>query len=161
MKIHRYLLTIIVLITFHISNAQEKEIMAVVQSVFDGMATNNGEMVKAAFTEDAILSTVAYDEEGKAFKREGSLKKFVEAVSAEKAQPFNEPIWNERFEIHGALASLWVDYAFYLGNTFHHCGVDAFHLMLTDEGWKIFYLIDTRRTDDCDVPESIKKKYED
>lgn len=135
--------------------------MKVVQSVFDGMATNNGEMVKAAFTEDALMFTVAYDKEGKVFKRQGSLEKFAEAVSAPKDQAYNEPIWNERVEIDGALASVWVDYAFYLGNTFHHCGVDAFHLMLTDDGWKIFHLVDTRRTEDCKVPGAVKKKYED
>ncbi|MDW3193873.1 MAG: nuclear transport factor 2 family protein [Cytophagales bacterium] len=161
MKFLRYLLSVISLFIILSSQAQEQEIMKVVQSVFDGMASNNGEMVKGAFTADAAMFTVAYDKEGKVFKRQGSLEKFAEAVSAPKDQAYNEPIWNERVEIDGALASVWVDYAFYLGNTFHHCGVDAFHLMLTDNGWKIFHLVDTRRTEDCKVPNSVKKKYED
>ncbi len=160
MKFFRYKLSLLIMITVLSAQAQEDEIMQVVQSVFDGMATNNGDMVKAAFTEDASMFTVAYDKEGKVFKRQGSVEKFATAVSAPKDQAYNEPIWNERVEIDGALASVWVDYAFYLGNSFHHCGVDAFHLMLTDEGWKIFHLVDTRRTEDCKVPKAVKKKYE-
>lgn len=159
MKFFRYLLTILASFIFLTSYAQEKEIMQVVQSVFDGMATNNGEMVKAAFTTDATIFTVAYDKDNKVFKRQGSVEKFATAVSAPKEQAYNEPIWNEQVEIDGALASVWVDYAFYLGNTFHHCGVDAFHLMLTDEGWKVFHLVDTRRTEDCKVPKAVKKKF--
>lgn len=159
MKFSRFLLAILASFIFLTSYAQEKEIMQVVQSVFDGMATNNGEMVKAAFTADAIMFTVAYDKDNKVFKRQGSVEKFATAVSAPKEQAYNEPIWNEQVEIDGALASVWVDYAFYLGNTFHHCGVDAFHLMLTDEGWKIFHLVDTRRTEGCKVPKTVKKKF--
>ncbi len=159
MKFHRFPLILLLLCSMASVQAQENEIMQVVQSVFDGMASDNGEMVKAAFTEDATMYTVAYDENGDVFKRQGSLEKFATAVSAKKDQAYNEPIWNERIEIDGPLASVWVDYAFYLGNSFHHCGVDAFHLMLTDEGWKIFHLVDTRKTEDCDIPKSVKKKY--
>ena len=133
--------------------------MAVVQSIFTGMATNDGAMVREAFTEDASMYTVFLNDEGKVQKREGSVEKFVEAVSKDKEQPYSEPIWNEKVEIDGPLASVWVDYAFYLGNSFHHCGVDAFHLMETAAGWKVFHIVDTRRTEDCEVPNKIKTKY--
>lgn len=156
----RYLFALLALMLGFMAQAQEQAIMKVVQSVFDGMATNNGAMVKAAFTEDAAMFTVTYNENGEVTKRQGSLEKFVSAVNAPKDQAYNEPIWNERIEIDGPLASVWVDYAFYLGNSFHHCGVDAMHLMLTDDGWKIFHLVDTRRTEDCKIPKSVKKQYE-
>ena len=142
------------------AQSEEEAIMSVVQSVFDGMATNDGNMVREAFTEDAQTFTVTVNKEGEVVKRSGSVEKFAEAVSAPKEKAYNEPIWNEQVEIDGPLASVWVDYAFYLGDEFHHCGVDAFHLMKTADGWKIFHLVDTRRTANCKVPGKIRKQYE-
>ena len=161
MKPLKYVISFFIFLTYSSTHGQEQEIMAVVQSVFDGMSSNNGDLVKAAFTADATMYTVAADKDGAIVKRAGSLQKFAEAVDAEKEESYNEPIWNEKIEIDGPFASVWVDYAFYLGHTFHHCGVDAFHLMKTSEGWKIFHLVDTRRTDDCKVPAKIRKQYED
>ncbi len=139
---------------------QEKAIMNVINSVFEGMATNNGDLIRAAFSDDAQTFTVFVDEEGITQKRPGSVEKFAEAVDKEKALQWTEPIWNEKIEIDGPLASVWVDYAFYLGADFHHCGVDAFHLIQTAGEWKIFHLVDTRRTEDCDVPQYIKDSYD-
>jgi hypothetical protein len=59
----------------------------------------------------------------------------------------------------GSLAAVWVDYAFYLNNTFSHCGVDSFHLVKTEEGWKIFNLVDTRRKSDCVIPDAVEKQF--
>lgn len=143
------------------SKAQKKEVMAVVQSVFDGMAENDGDKVIDAFTEDAQSFTVFVNKENEVQKRSGSIQKFAEAVDKEKEKSWNEPIWNEKVQIDGGLASVWVDYAFYLGNEFHHCGVDAFHLLKTPDGWKIFHLVDTRRTEDCEVPKKIKSLYKE
>ncbi len=134
--------------------------MQVVNSIFEGMATNNGQLVADAFTEDAQTFTVFEDKEGQTQKRAGSVEKFVDAVNSEKEQQWTEPIWNEKVSIDGPLASVWVAYAFYLGSTFHHCGVDAFHLIKTDAGWRVFHLVDTRRVDDCIVPDEVKARYD-
>jgi hypothetical protein len=47
------------------------------------------------------------------------------------------------------MASVWAPYKFYLGDKFSHCGVDVFQLMKTGDGWKIIYIVDTRRKGDC------------
>jgi len=86
----------------------------------------------------------------------GNFQKFIDAVGQPKEQVWNEPIWNEKVEIDGNLASVWVDYAFYVDDQFSHCGVDAFHLIKQVDGWKIFHLVDTRRKTDCEVPEDIR-----
>jgi hypothetical protein len=51
--------------------------------------------------------------------------------------------------IDGNLASVWTDYKFYIGEKFSHCGVNSFQLFKGDDGWKIIYIIDTRRKDNC------------
>ena len=48
-----------------------------------------------------------------------------------------------------ALASVWMDYRFYVGECFSHCGVDTFHLVRTAEGWRIVDLADARRREGC------------
>jgi len=49
----------------------------------------------------------------------------------------------------GDMAHAWTPYEFYLQGEFHHCGVNSFQLFRDPEGWKIIYLVDTRRVKDC------------
>ena len=62
---------------------------------------------------------------------------------------FDERLFNPRVLIDGTLASVWVDYSFYLGKTFSHCGVDVVHVAKVGEAWKIIALTDTRRSTGC------------
>ncbi len=117
-------------------------------------------MLKDAFVESPTTYTVFKNQEDKTQFRTGDFQKFIDAVGSEKTDVWNEPIWNEKIEIDGPLAQVWVDYAFYITNKFSHCGVDAFHLIKMGGKWKIFHLVDTRRRADCDVPDEIKAKFE-
>ena len=139
--------------------SQEREVMAVVNRVFEAMRTNDSTLLKSCFAKEVRLSTVFIDKNGVTQLRNDELQKFVDAVGAKKSDVYNEPIWNERIQIDGSLAAVWVDYAFYLNTTFSHCGVDAFHLLKTNEGWKIFNLVDTRRKTDCVIPEEVKNLF--
>lgn len=139
---------------------QEQQIMKVVERVFEAMKTSDSTMLKSCFTQDAATYTLFRDKEGKSQLRQGSLQRFIDAVGQPKEDVWNEPIWNEKVEIDGPLAAVWVDYAFYLNNQFLHCGVDAFQLVETEDGWKIFHLADTRRKADCNVPEEVRAKFE-
>jgi len=47
------------------------------------------------------------------------------------------------------MATVWAPYKFYYKGTFSHCGVDMFQLVRMKGGWKIVYLIDTRRKEPC------------
>jgi hypothetical protein len=46
-----------------------------------------------------------------------------------------------------------MDYGFFLGDQFSHCGVNSFQLVRTEDGWKTIHLIDTRQQAGCEVPE--------
>jgi hypothetical protein len=52
--------------------------------------------------------------------------------------------------VDGPLAQAWTPYEFYLQGDLHHCGVNSFQLFRDPEGWKIIYIIDTRRVIGCD-----------
>ncbi|WP_422361134.1 nuclear transport factor 2 family protein [Reichenbachiella sp.] len=156
-------LLIIPLIVFSMTvfaqSPEETQVMKVVERVFKAMSTSDSTMLKSCFSPDAATYTLFTDKDGKPQIRQGSLQRFIDAVGQPKEDIWNEPIWNEKVEIDGPLAAVWVDYAFYLNNQFLHCGVDAFQLVKTEDGWKIFHLADTRRKENCVVPEEIKSRY--
>jgi len=159
----RRICTLLLLVgSFHVLAQSDSgaEVLAVVNRVFEAMRTNDSTLLKSCFTQDARMSTVFTDASGTPQFRDGSLAQFAEAVGSPKTDVLNEPIWNENVQIDGPLAAVWVDYAFYLSSKFLHCGVDAFHLVNTSEGWKIFNLVDTRRKADCVVPEEVKGRFE-
>jgi hypothetical protein len=47
------------------------------------------------------------------------------------------------------MATAWTPYNFYFNGKFSHCGVNNFVLVKQDNGWKIQYIIDTRRRQGC------------
>lgn len=141
-------------------NSDEQEIRNVIGKVFTGMLRSDSAMVKDAFTEDITMASVMRNKNNEpVLGRKTSLDGFLKAVASPKQQPWHEEIWNLKISIDGDLASAWCDYAFYVGNTFSHCGVDAFHLHKTRDGWKIFHLADTRRKEPCEIPAEIRTKY--
>ena len=146
------------LLTF-MSQAQQNEkdeVMKVINQVFEAMRTNDSTLLKQSFVAEPNTFTAFVDEDGISKLVSGDFQRFKNAVGQAKEQVWNEPIWNEKVEIDSNLASVWVDYAFYVDDQFSHCGVDAFHLIKRADGWKIFHLVDTRRKENCEIPDEFK-----
>lgn len=137
---------------------QEEAVYQVVQSLFDGMRAGDSAVVHAAFYRNPELFTAVNDKEGRPVLHKSELQEFLNAVGAPHDVVWDERIWDEEIRIDGNLAQVWTKYAFFAGNEFSHCGVDAFHLFKTKEGWKIFHLTDTRQREGCNLPEHIQKK---
>ncbi len=94
----------------------------------------------------------AFEKESQPVLRTGSIDGFVKGVGTPHEKVWNESIWDSEVRIDGNLAHVWTKYAFYLGEDFSHCGVDAFQLFKDDNGWRIFQLTDTRQFEDCELP---------
>ena len=158
----KYILTILVgLFIFNINYAQnftgeEAEVEKVILTLFDGMREADSAKVHSVFLDDADMHTVFTDNEGKNNLRKGSLERFLTAVGTPHDVVWDEPVWDMKIDIDGALASVWTKYAFYAGKQFSHCGVDAFQLFKTSEGWKIIQITDTRQKEGCEVPSEIE-----
>ena len=134
----------------------EEDVLAVVERLFDGMRAGDSTAVRAVFTTDARMQSIGV-QDGTPALRDGSVDRFVEAVGRPHDAVWDERIWDPVVHIDGPLATAWTPYAFYQGDTFSHCGVNAFHLIRRAEGWKIFHLVDTRRQDGCEIPEDVRK----
>ncbi|MEO9477297.1 MAG: nuclear transport factor 2 family protein [Cyclobacteriaceae bacterium] len=147
-------LSLLSLCTFGLSAQNtEAEILQVARQLFVAMETNDSTLAASLFVQDAQLHTVFKIKDGKTQLSTMPVSKLVSAFGQPKDQIWREPIWNEKIQVDGDFATLWVDYAFYVDDTFMHCGVDAFQMIKQGAEWKIFGITDTRRKEGCEVPE--------
>lgn len=125
----------------------EKEaIIAVIKQMFDGMRKGDSSMVRGAFATQVRMQTIALNKEGKPMIRaEDSIEGFVKAVGTPHTEMWDERIKKYEVKIDDRMASVWTPYEFYLGDKFSHCGVNSFQLFKSEAGWKIIYIVDTRR----------------
>lgn len=129
----------------------EAEVEAVVRGLFDAMRDADSAAARALFHPDARLSGPV-EKEGEVLLRTSPVGPFLEAVGGAEEQ-WDERIADLEIRVHGRLATAWMDYVFHLGGDLSHCGVNAMQLYRSTEGWKIFQIADTRRTDGCpDLP---------
>lgn len=142
------------------TQSADQSIMEPIYNLFEAMTTCDSTLAASCFTTDAMLHGVQTNEHGQATLRSFPASKFISIIGKPKKEKWHEPIWDIQIQQDGQLATVWVNYAFFLNTTFSHCGVDSFQLIQTADGWKIFALADTRRTEDCEVPQAIRKRYE-
>lgn len=124
-------------------------VLAVVKQLFDGMRAGDAAKLRAVFHPSAQLVSSSV-KDGKTQISVEPVETFVAAVTRPHTEIYDERTRNEVVHVDGGFASVWAEYGFYRGKTFSHCGIDAFHLARTAEGWKIVSLGDTRRTEPCE-----------
>lgn len=136
----------------HLAYCQQAATDAVKQTVntmFDAMRKGDSTLLRSTFSKDMVLQSVSANKEGKPVLSVERADDFVKAIGTPHASVYDERITFGDIKIDGDLASVWAPYKFYFGGKFSHCGVDVFQLMRTAAGWKIIYIVDTRRKDNC------------
>ncbi len=127
------------------AQTEEEAIVQVVHDLFDGMRDKDAEKIRGVFAEGARLGGL---------NREGvvsytAAEDFAMRIG-QSAASLDERVWDWEVRIDGNLAQVWTKYDILVNGEFSHCGIDAFQLFDTTDGWKIFHLADTRRTGpDC------------
>jgi hypothetical protein len=124
------------------------EVEAVVTRLFDGMRASDSAAVRSVFHPEARLGS-ALLRDGSGSYRPAEVDGFVRAVGAPKTAIWDERIANLRIEVNEPLATAWMDYRFYAGERFSHCGVNAMQLVRMPAGWQIVSLVDTRQQEGC------------
>lgn len=143
---------ILVLFTSFKTFAQQTDKDAVKQTIntmFDAMRKGDSTMLRSAFHKNIVFEGVANKKDGTVELETENPNDFIKAVGTPHKEIWDEQITFNDIKIDGDLASVWTPYKFYLGKTFSHCGVDVFQLMRTAAGWKIIYVVDTRRKGNC------------
>ncbi|MBD1387510.1 nuclear transport factor 2 family protein [Mucilaginibacter rigui] len=125
------------------------DVKKAINTLFDGMRKGDSTMLLSVFHKDMVLQSAANKKDGSAVLITEKPGDFVKQVGTPHKEIYDERITWGDIKIDGALASVWTPYKFYLGTAFSHCGVNFFQLMKTAAGWKIIYIVDTRRKDNC------------
>jgi hypothetical protein len=131
------------------AGTEEAAVLAVVTRLFDAMRAGDSAAVRAVFHPQAQLGSALVRPDGTPVVRTDSVGSFVRSIGAPHPEVLDERLRNTLVHVDGPLASVWTGYGFFLGQKFSHCGVDAFHLARTAEGWRIVSLFDTRQRTGC------------
>ncbi len=128
---------------------EEEAIKNTINQLFEGMRNADTTMLRKAFASKNTMETIARTKDGKFVVSTESLNSFIKSVGTPHSEKYDERIVFTKVLIDANLASVWTDYKFYIGDKFSHCGVNSFQLFKGEDGWKIIYLIDTRRKENC------------
>lgn len=127
---------------------EEEKIISVVNRFFAAMESRSAADAKKILIPEGFSFSIR--EEGKgALLKTSSFQAFMDSLPHLKEQ-YKETMTNPKVLIHDRIAVLWADYKFYRDGKFSHCGVDAFSLVKTDDGWKIAGVIYTVEKTGCD-----------
>lgn len=130
---------------FLAQTSDEDAVKSTVNQLFSGMKNSDSAFIKKTFSNNAILQTITKTGEVKT----ESINDFSISISKAEKQSLEERITFSNILIDGNLASVWTPYEFYYKGQFSHCGVNSFQLVKSNNEWKIQYIIDTRRKENC------------
>lgn len=131
------------------SQTVEDSVKIIVNKMFTAMKSSDRKMLLDCFTDSAILQSVSQNKEGKVFVKNEDIEDFASQISKLPKGAADERITFNTIKIDGDLASVWIPYQFYFDGKFSHCGADSFQMVRINGEWKIQYLIDTRRKENC------------
>ena len=132
-----------------IAQTAEDSVKAAVNKMFDAMKDSDPSTLKGCFGDSVVFQTITRDKTGNLVVVNESVNDFAESISKLPKGAADERISFETIKIDGPLAIVWAPYNFYYNGKFSHCGMDSFQLVRFSDGWKIQYIIDTRRRQGC------------
>lgn len=132
------------------AQSPEEQVLAVIDRLMTSMREADSATAAAVFHPQARLVTVD-SRDGHHQVRAIAVESFVAGIGG-SGRNWNERVWDPEISFDGDLALVWAKYDFLADGHFSHCGVDAFHLARTPQGWRIISIIYTRRTEGCESP---------
>lgn len=149
----KYLIVIAALFLTTFSQAQtndEEAVINTVKQLFTGMHAKDTAVVRSTFHPTmARLYSTGNTADYKPAMAEVSIDKFIGGISKAGTKFLDERITYYEVRVDDNIATVWAPYEFYLDSVFSHCGVNAFQLVKTPDGWKILTITDSRRNKDC------------
>jgi hypothetical protein len=129
---------------------QEKAVKSTIERFFEGFHQRDTALMRSALGADIHMQRIGKDPDGKPVLRNESIGDFLTSMAnLPDTLQIQERLLDYQIQTDGAMAHAWTPYEFYLQGKLHHCGVNSFQLFHDGEGWRIIYLVDTRRVADC------------
>lgn len=126
-------------------SSEHEAVRSVVTGLFDAMRTRDTAVMRASFDSTAVLRSVL----ARGVRTDAVGAWISSVATAPAGLVLDERLGEQRIELDGPLATVWVRYHFYAGDRFSHCGVNAFILAKRSDAWKILAVVDTRQREGC------------
>lgn len=140
----KIIFSVVVSLIFIQSYAQDTTgIKKVIDQMFIAMKNSDTLLLKSCFTSNTVIQTIQSSSLG-AVVKDASVQSFINSIGKQPIGALDEKIIYDKILVNKELASVWAPYKLYIKGQYVHQGVDSFQVVLTKEGWKIQYLIDTR-----------------
>jgi hypothetical protein len=131
-------------------NPEELKVKNTVIQFFDAFHKQDSVAIREVVSDDITLQSIGKNKEGVTELKIENFDDFLKSiVSIPKDKKFEEKLLDFKIRIDGDMANAWTPYEFYFDGKFSHCGVNSFQMVRLEGVWKIIYLIDTRRKEDC------------
>jgi hypothetical protein len=131
-----------------------KEALAVVTRLFEAMQARDADGIRATFVPDGQLA-ITQKRNGQTTIRIVTADAFAKSISEGKGV-YRERMYKPEALVTGDLVTVRGRYGFYVDDLFSHCGLNSFHLMRTQQGWKIVNAASTLEFDGCELESKMK-----
>ncbi len=143
-------LSTVIISSVAFAQTTEDSIKAVINTMFTGMKNSDTVLIKSCFTETAIMQTFGKDKEGKTIITTDNPSDFAKIIATIPAGAADEQIVFKDLKIDGPMAAVWTPFKLFFNGKFYSCGVNSFQLVRLNNVWKIQYILDTRRKNNCE-----------
>ncbi len=133
-------------------SSREAEVIAVAEAFLEALSNRDGAALEALVLPGGSVHAVGVASDGSA-ERIHSRPIEDDVVSIpENPNVLFERMWEPVARVHGPIGIVWTPYDFWVNGAWSHCGVDAFSMVETAEGWKISSITYTTEREGCPEP---------
>lgn len=136
---------LILVLFFQSSFAQESEIQLTIGKFFNAFHQRDSIALKKVCSENLVLHSISESEKGPKFSIEKAANFYKSIAAIPLSMKFEEKILSFKVQVDGSMAHVWTPYEFYVNDKLSHSGVNSFQLFKENDGWKVVYILDTRR----------------
>ena len=128
-------------------NPEEQSIIDTVERFFSALETRSTDLAHEVLLHEGVSFSVR-SEDGDSQIRSLPHLQMIDSLSS-PGEKMRERMREPKILLHKGIAVLWTRYDFHRGEKYSHCGVDAFNLIKTSQGWKISGIIYTIEKEGC------------
>ena len=133
---------------------EEGKVVSVVKQFFTVLEFRDAKLAKKILIPDGGYFSIR-EKGNDVLLNHSNFQEFMKSLPNSK-ENYKEIMRNPKVLIHNRIAVLWAYYKFYRDEKFSHCGVDAFSLIKTGDGWKIAGIIYTVEKTGCDESPQVR-----
>ncbi len=131
--------------------AVEDSIKQTINTFFFGMHKKDTSLIRTTVSTSIIMHTIQTNKQGESNLIVTPIENFFTQIVSLPAsiKKMEERITFDKILIDEGMAMAWTPFELYFNDKFYSCGVNHFQLIRMNNVWKINFIIDTRRKDNC------------